>query len=84
MAIEKILAENQTNVDHTILTIKPAGLMCRRPSLIAVFLSAVSLIRGPKTAFFEEPMPQFKSYIGLFIRGFVIHGPTFEERIYRE
>jgi hypothetical protein len=56
----------------------------RWPSLFAVFLSAVSLIRGPKTAFFEEPILQFKPYIGLFTRGFVIRGPIFEERIYRE
>ncbi len=48
------------------------------------FLSVVSIIRGPKTAFFEEPMVQFKPYIGLFIHGFVIRGPIFEERTYRE
>ncbi len=58
--------------------------MYRRPSLFAVFLSAVSLIRGPKTAFLEEPILQFKPYIGLFIRSFVIRGPIFEECIYRE
>jgi hypothetical protein len=51
----------------------------RRPSIFAVLL-----IRSPKTAFFEEPILQFKPYIGLFIRGFVIRGPVFEERISRE
>jgi hypothetical protein len=56
----------------------------RRPSLFAVFLSEVSLICSPKTAFFEETILQFKPYIGLFIRGFVIRGPIFEKRIYRE
>jgi hypothetical protein len=53
----------------------------RRPSLFTLFLSAVSLIRGPKTAFFEEPILQFKPCIGLFIRGFEIRGPIFEEGI---
>ncbi len=41
-------------------------------------------ICGSKTAFFEEPILQFKPYIGLFIRGFVIRDPIFKERIYCE
>ncbi len=49
-----------------------------------VFISAVSFIRVPYSAFFEEPMLQYKPYIGLFIRGFLIRGPIFEERIYHK
>jgi hypothetical protein len=56
----------------------------RRPSLFAVFLSAVSHICGRKTAFFKEPILKFQPYIGLFIRKFVIRGLIFQERIYRE
>jgi hypothetical protein len=50
-----------------------------RPWLFADFLIAFSLIRGPKTAFFEEPIPQFQPYMDLFIRGTII-----EERLYHE
>ncbi len=35
-------------------------------------------------AFFKEPILQFQLHIGLFIREFVIRGPIFRERIYRE
>ncbi len=59
-------------------------LKYRRPSLFAVFLYAVLLIRGPKVAFLGELILKFEPYISLFIRGFVIRGPIFQERIYRE
>ncbi len=69
---------------ETILANRNKIWKYRRPSLFAVFLSAVSLIHGPKTAFFKETILQFQLYIGIFIREFVIRGPIFQERIYRE
>jgi hypothetical protein len=77
MALQELTNRLRSRYDFAI------HILYRRPSLFAVFLSAVSLIRGPKIAFFNEPILQFKPYIGLF-RNFVIRGPTFEERIYRE
>ncbi len=42
------------------------------------------LFEVQKLPFFKEPILQFQPYIGLFIREFVIRGPIFQERIYRE
>jgi hypothetical protein len=52
---------------------------------MAVFLSAVSLIRGPKIDFSKNQ--SFNLYligIGLFIRGLIICVPVLEEHIYRK
>jgi hypothetical protein len=48
-----------------------------------LFICGFAYLRS-KNCLLEEPSLQFKPYIGLFIRGFVICGPIFEERIYRE
>jgi hypothetical protein len=55
-----------------------------RPSLFAVFLSAVLLIRGPKTAFFRRTNPSISALHWSFYCEFVIRGPIFQERIYRK
>jgi len=59
-------------------------IIYRQPSLLAVFLSAVLLISGPKFGIFKELVLQFKPSIGLFIRGSIILSPKLEKHIYRE
>jgi hypothetical protein len=48
-----------------------------------VFICGFSYPRS-KNCLFEELILQYKPYIGLFIRCFIIRDPVFEERIYRE